>query len=293
MDLLLNHLFEIANEDELPETWVEAPPATTRMVLGRNCHNGWRLADPATPVSDIVLWLVHQRKERYLATIVRMAKWLWRNMRYRTPRPARLSISAELGSHVLAAGSDAGGGAARADATAKRFASAAGLIGVYAVWAIMSWFIFVRACCIALHHTAGRSDRRPRAAPLQQVYGALIYRNLGPSAETEFAKTWGIGYGLDSASEWQEVLKTALQAALIVVVMDALRLSRGSKWCVGRLRPSPADWPVSHAEVPRNVCRFEEHIDFMSMQCLLYDGVARSWWQQTRKLVKLQERLVD
>ena len=44
---------------------------------------------------------------------------------------------------------------------------------------------------------------------------------------------------------------------------------------------------------PHNARRFEEHIDFMSMQCLLYGGAARSWWQQTRRLVKLQERLVD
>lgn len=145
VDLLLNHLFEIANEDELPETWVEAPPASTRMVLGRNCHNGWRLADPATPVSDIVLWLVHQRKERYFATAVRLVKWLWRNLRPRAPRLARLSFETELGLPASAAGSDAGDGAAHADAVAKRIASAAGLIGVYAVWVIMSWFIFVCA----------------------------------------------------------------------------------------------------------------------------------------------------
>ena len=69
--------------------------------------------------------------------------------------------------------------------------------------------------------------------------GSLIYRQLGPSAEQEFSKTWGVGYALDNvrscalacvparcaepetgaqqASEWQEVLKTAVKAALILV----------------------------------------------------------------------------
>ena len=39
--------------------------------------------------------------------------------------------------------------------------------------------------------------------------------------------------------------------------------------------------------------RFEEHIDFMSLQCNLYASGARNWWQQTHTLVKLQARLVD
>jgi hypothetical protein len=45
----------------------------------------------------------------------------------------------------------------------------------------------------------------------------LIYKQLGASAQEEFAKTWGIGYALDNASEWQEVVKTAAQAAVILV----------------------------------------------------------------------------
>jgi hypothetical protein len=51
-------------------------------------------------------------------------------------------------------------------------------------------------------------------------------RNRRPCAD----RSHRIGYGLDSASEWQDVLKTALQAALVVAVLDALRLSRSSKW---------------------------------------------------------------
>jgi hypothetical protein len=49
---------------------------------------------------------------------------------------------------------------------------------------------------------------------------------------------------MDNASEWQEVLKTAVKTALILVVLDMLRLSKNSSW-------------------------FEEHADFVSMQAVL------------------------
>jgi hypothetical protein len=96
----------------------------------------------------------------------------------------------------------------------------------------------------------------------------LVYQQLGPSAEGEFAKTWGIGFALDNVSEWRDVLLTAVQTALVVVVLDALRWTTSAKW-------------------------FEQHIDFMSLQCSLYTGAARGWWAQTRTLVQLQARLVD
>ena len=37
----------------------------------------------------------------------------------------------------------------------------------------------------------------------------------------------------------------------------------------------------------------EEHIDFVSVQAMLFNGAARNWWQQTRTLVRYQARMVD
>jgi hypothetical protein len=34
-------------------------------------------------------------------------------------------------------------------------------------------------------------------------------------------------------------------------------------------------------------------VDFISMQATLFNGAARGWWSQTRRLVALQNRLVD
>ena len=74
--------------------------------------------------------------------------------------------------------------------------------------------------------------------------------------------------GMDNATEWQEVFKTAAKTALILVILDLLRLSKNATW-------------------------FEEHVDFVSMQAVLFNGAARSWWAQTRTLVRLQARLTD
>jgi hypothetical protein len=73
---------------------------------------------------------------------------------------------------------------------------------------------------------------------------------------------------MDNATEWQEVFKTAAKTALVLVVLDLLRLSKNASW-------------------------FEEHVDFVSLQAVLFNGAAKSWWQQTRQLVRMQARLVE
>jgi len=81
----------------------------------------------------------------------------------------------------------------------------------------------------------------------------LIYKTLGDSAQKEFAKvrpfvercrfllstcsdalglaqTWGVGYSLNNISEWQEVFKTAAKTALVLVVLDLLRVTKDRPW---------------------------------------------------------------
>ena len=45
-------------------------------------------------------------------------------------------------------------------------------------------------------------------------------------------QTWGIGYGMDNATEWQEVFKTALKTAVVLVILDLLRLSKNAGFVV-------------------------------------------------------------
>jgi hypothetical protein len=58
----------------------------------------------------------------------------------------------------------------------------------------------------------------------------LIYTKLGASAQDEFAKTWGIGYALENVSEWQDVALTACKIAVLMVILDLLRLTRNATW---------------------------------------------------------------
>ena len=123
----------------------------------------------------------------------------------------------------------------------------------------------------------------------------IIYKSLGADAETQFANQWGVGYAMDNASEWQEVCKTAVKTALILVILDLLRITKDRPW-------------------------FEEHTDFVSVQvrtttrvaaccarvnalrltrrppsaqAMLFNGAARNWWTQTKVLVRYQTRLTD
>ncbi len=66
----------------------------------------------------------------------------------------------------------------------------------------------------------------------------------------------------------QHAPSQALKAALILVILDVLRITRDRPW-------------------------LEEHIDFVSAQALLFNGAARNWWQQTRLLVQVQRRMLD
>ena len=94
----------------------------------------------------------------------------------------------------------------------------------------------------------------------------IIYRNLGADAETQFAKTWGVGVGLDNVQQWQDVLKEATKAAALILVLDMLRVTSHRAW-------------------------FEEFADFASVQALLFKGTTRSLWGQVTLLVRHQSRV--
>ena len=120
-----------------------------------------------------------------------------------------------------------------------RAATSAGVLAVLATWAVYAWFCF--------------------------TYGMQIYTRLGAGAEKTFAQAWCIGVGLDQAQQFKAVGQTVVQVAIVVTVLDLLRIRSHSGW-------------------------LEDAVDFASVQCMLFDGKARSWWQQTKELVARQHR---
>ena len=118
----------------------------------------------------------------------------------------------------------------------------------------------------------------------------IVYKQLGADAESQFAQQWGVGYAMDNASEWQDVCVTAVKTALILVVLDLLRITKDRPWfeehgaferCVVRCRAADAE----------HCCTFAA--DFVSVQAMLFNGAARNWWSQTKVLVRYQTRLTD
>ncbi len=147
VDFFLQRAFETANEGEPPENWLDAPPGKWKLLLGKDMHKGWHLADPARPVSAFVLWLVGEQAEDFVTSMLMLPLWLFSRLRSRcAAKPQR---SEEEGDNEKDAHSNAGGSShasadARADALRKRLYASAGLLGVYVCWTIFSWC--ARAC---------------------------------------------------------------------------------------------------------------------------------------------------
>jgi hypothetical protein len=80
----------------------------------------------------------------------------------------------------------------------------AGYLLVLVAWAVCTWMIL--------------------------VYGALIYRLLGPEAEATFTRSWGIGVGIGQLDEARGVIVTAAQTALALLILEALWLAPNSAW---------------------------------------------------------------
>jgi hypothetical protein len=287
VDWFLAGAFETANEGDCPECWLDAPAGKIKLLVGKDAHKGWHLAKPGEPVSDFVLWLVRGGEEdSILGWITTFLGWAWGRVfgakeeeeEEGADGKKKTNKEGEEEEDDMATGSGASHASseARSDARMKRLYASAGLVGVYICWAIFSWFIF--------------------------TYGMLIYRNLGPNAQNEFSKQWGIGYGMNSATEWQDVAITAAKAALLIVILDALRVSKNSSWfeehgaCTRAFLRTPPRHFVRCVFPLADIAAFlprARPVDFVSMQAVLFTGAYRSWWAQTHALVKLQARLTE
>ena len=58
----------------------------------------------------------------------------------------------------------------------------------------------------------------------------LIYKLLGEQAEKEFARSWGVSYGMSAATEWKDIVHETVKAAIILAVLERLCLTRPSSW---------------------------------------------------------------
>ena len=62
------------------------------------------------------------------------------------------------------------------------------------------------------------------------TYGSLIYVLMGKKSEAAFARSWGISYGLNCATEWRGIIVEAAKGAFVLAILERLCLTRAQPW---------------------------------------------------------------
>jgi hypothetical protein len=99
-------------------------------------------------------------------------------------------------------------------------------------------------------------------------YGLLIYNTLGKAAEQQFTRSWGISYAMDNATQWQDIAKEAIRGIIILAILERLMLTRHGSW-------------------------LDEHLDFYSIQAMLYTDKVVSFGTQIMMFFHFQKRIID
>jgi hypothetical protein len=58
----------------------------------------------------------------------------------------------------------------------------------------------------------------------------LIYQLLGDQVQQEFARSWGVSYGMNVASEWRDVFIESMKGAVILAMLERLYVTRTASW---------------------------------------------------------------
>jgi hypothetical protein len=60
-----------------------------------------------------------------------------------------------------------------------------------------------------------------------------VYTLLGEGAESSFARSFGVSFGINQATEWQDIAKEALKAVIIMAILERVFLSPHLSWLEG------------------------------------------------------------
>lgn len=285
---VLLRLFEVANEADDETTGGEwmSYGGMWRLLLGRHAHAYWHFdgtnAELAPP-TELTAWVTAHPEPGELEwaelvlQVLPMHLWgvLQRAVRRCVRSGSTLTVdgtgsaaaaeedaASNKGSFEQSSQQGSGLSSARRSARTKRMFASLGFIGIYGTWAIFAWCGCIAYCVAHVRLVL----TRPLFLRFIFVYGLIIHRRLGPDAEQEFSRAWGIGVGLDNVKQWTSVAQEAVKAAFIAVLLDQLRITRNGPW-------------------------LESYADFVSAQALLFGGAARNVWHQVYFLVQNSRRV--
>ena len=158
--LFISTCFEIADDSEAPESWLEWV-GWRKLVFGRDAHRRWHYTGPEGQPVRYVRWFVRSTTAPISETAANLCRsfyaWLtgtevpW----LVDAREAELELEGAAKREDDCCDADGDGdGKSESGSTSssvrsaqalmrwKRTVTAAGLIGVYVTWAVFSWFIF-------------------------------------------------------------------------------------------------------------------------------------------------------
>ena len=67
----------------------------------------------------------------------------------------------------------------------------------------------------------------------------VVYRLLGQGAVNAFARSFGVSYALNQATEWQDIAKEALKAVFVMLILERLFISSPVGWIEGAAARGP------------------------------------------------------
>ena len=104
------------------------------------------------------------------------------------------------------------------------------------------------------------------SAHLSAVYGSSISQLLGDKAEADFSGVWAVGLGVDQANQWVDVVRGAVQAAILLTLLDRFEMLSGRQW-------------------------LEMHLDQFSVQTVMLHTSAVGFFSRLRHLMQHTARI--
>jgi hypothetical protein len=305
--LFISTCFEIANDSEAPESWLEWT-GWRKLVFGRRAHRRWRYTGPDGQPVRYVRWFVRSASAPVSETFANLCRSLYawvtrtevpwlveaREAALEEADAASTGDADEASCRKCADGASESGStsssvrSARALMHWKRFVVSTGLVGVYVTWAVFAWCASASAAFLLAHSTlTPRAARSPgtssptvrvlsahavrarlTAAPAVSLVGLLVYNLMGKSGENSFIRSWGVSYGLNAATQWRDIVVEALKGLVVLAVLERMLLTSNIGW-------------------------MEDHLDYLCLQSLLLQHTDLSMAQQVRFMFARSKRLQD
>ena len=218
--LFLQTCFELANDNEAPESWLVWTGLWQRVVFGPQAHRRWHYTGPAGQPVRYVKWFVRSVDAPKFETLLN----LW--FSFKAWVTCSLTPWAEEAAEAEAE-------AAAEEDTANHVDPTDGLVTMTVLsesshghGEASEYAVEVPPSVVSSRSAPSTSFRSAKELRLSKrkltalgiggvyliwaffswvvfTYGMLIYKLLGPSTQDSFATSFGVSYGVGAAAEWQ------------------------------------------------------------------------------------------